>query len=90
MRGAQASDNEEYLIGTTVGINLVHIGLAWSVAGIVAIYGGFWIVLTIPALGVGLWLVSLPITKIIQSHGEKAAAKVGFAGHREHEMRSAA
>lgn len=79
MHDAQPSANDDCLIGTTVGVNLVHIGLAWAVAGVAAVYGGLWIALTVPALGVLLWLVSGLIVRTLRAHKARLSSAPGFA-----------
>lgn len=69
MHDAQQPGTEECLIETAVGVTLVHIGLAWAVAGVLAVYGGLWIALAVPALGVLLWLAGRNrITTAAEAH----------------------
>lgn len=85
MHEAQPS-NDECLIGTAVGVHLVHIGLAWAVAGVVAIYGGHWFVLALPAFGGVLWLASVPITRWMQAHKPTLSAPPEFTATPDHSV----
>lgn len=89
MHDAQPSVNDDCL-GTAVGVNFVHIGLAWAVAGVAAVYGGLWIALTVPAVGVLLWLVSGLIVRALRAHKTKLSSAPGFAPQHHHGVTHAA